>query len=496
MRFAAVCLAVVAGMGAVTVSPRAPNGRLAPVTTVAAAPAQVMEGFGASGAWWPNDLGAFPRSVQEEVARLLFSPAGIALSVYRYNIGGGGSGVTDPTRAPQTFLVRPGVYDWSRDPGGRAFLELARRHRVPILVGFVNSAPPAFTTNGESCGGALRPGAEDAYARYLTDVAAHFHADGITLSYLSPMNEPDNAFGGCGQEGMSVPVAQRARVVQALGAALAQRAAYARVIADESSTAFFQFLPEVPQWLAVDDTARWVAALAHHTYEFPTDDMLRAVAPLGPRFHKPTWMTEICCYNGRGPIIGFGAQYDPTMTSALWMADSIWQDFAITGDTAFHWWTAVSKQLGCDPVQDPACEARKNPSGWNDGLLYYDPHFHADGNHRVYTTKRFFVLGNFSRYVRPGAVRHEVSDPPLGVRLLAFSQGRSWTVVAINDAPAGHAPATLRLALPSRVGPTGAFETSATRDLARRAPARPDRDDTFTATLPAQSVTTLTFREH
>ena len=52
--------------------------------------------IGASGAWWPIDLAAFPARVQQQVARLLFSPDGIALSGYRYNIGGGGVGVTAP----------------------------------------------------------------------------------------------------------------------------------------------------------------------------------------------------------------------------------------------------------------------------------------------------------------------------------------------------------------------------------------------------------------
>src|SRR4051794_25519894 len=51
---------------------------------------QTIAGFGASGAWWPNDLARFPRRVQRDVARMLFSTHGIALSGYRYNIGGGG----------------------------------------------------------------------------------------------------------------------------------------------------------------------------------------------------------------------------------------------------------------------------------------------------------------------------------------------------------------------------------------------------------------------
>ncbi len=466
--------------------------------TVDSTAAQTMDGFGASGAWWPNDLKSFPRAVQGKVADLLFSPAGIALSSYRYNIGGGGVGVTDPIRAPQTFLKRPGVYDWSADAGGMLFLRLARDRGVPMLVGFVNSAPTPWTTNHKSCGGQLIPGTERAFASYLARVVKHLRsADGITLSYISPMNEPDNSFGSCGQEGMAVPVGQRATVVRDLGEALAQRAPYARVIADESSLAAFQFLPEVPQWLSTPGTSTWVAALAHHTYEFPTDAQAAPVAALASRFGKPLWMTEICCYDGKGPLVGFGQQYDPTMTSGLWLADTIYQDIAVIGDSQFDWWTALSSQLGCDPVASPACVAALNGSGWNDGLLYYDPNYRTDGNYSIYPTKRYSVLGNFSRYVRPGAVRHQVTGVPPGVDVLAFEDREGWTVVVVNNNGPAVAPVRLRIPFPEGTGArlTGAIRTSATEDLAplKRHPAKGGRG--AAVQVPSQSVTTYTFKD-
>jgi len=475
-----------------------PSDHQGAVVTAKVSPtsAQTMDGFGASGAWWPNDLQNFPGTVQEKVAELLFSRTGIALSSYRYNVGGGGVGVTDPTRAPQTFLTSPGVYNWSADAGGMRFLRLARDHGVPILVGFVNSAPQQWTTNGKNCGGQLIPGDEGAYAAYLAEVVHHLHvADGITLSYISPMNEPDNSFGSCGQEGMAVPVGQRATVVQDLGKALAKRAPYARVIADESSLAVFQFLPEVPQWLSMSGTSEWVAALAHHTYEFPTDAQAAQVSTLGPLFDKPLWMTEICCYDGKGPLVGFGQQYDPTMTSGLWLADTIYQDIAVIGDSQFDWWTALSDQLGCDPVADRTCATDLNSSGWNDGLLYYDPNYRSDGNHSIYPTKRYSVLGNFSRYVRPGAVRHEVTGVPPGLDVLAFKDQRDWSVVVVNNNGQAVAPVRFHIALPTGNGVrcTGAFQTSSTEDLAPVERPRSVSGVGRAVQVPSQSVTTYTF---
>src|SRR6266480_6568075 len=70
-----------------------------PVAHVDPGAAQRIDGFGASGAWWPNDLVRFPPRVQRHVEDMLFSRRGIALSGYRYNIGGGGVGVHTPARA-------------------------------------------------------------------------------------------------------------------------------------------------------------------------------------------------------------------------------------------------------------------------------------------------------------------------------------------------------------------------------------------------------------
>ena len=59
---------------------------------------QTMNGIGASGAWWPIDLYNYPESVMEQAADMLFNAtSGIGLTSYRYNVGGGGVGVDDPS---------------------------------------------------------------------------------------------------------------------------------------------------------------------------------------------------------------------------------------------------------------------------------------------------------------------------------------------------------------------------------------------------------------
>ena len=460
-------------------------------------------GFGASGDWWVNPAGYFPPAAQRHIAQLLFTGQGIALSQYRYNIGGGGVGADQPTggeselgfydRSPQTFYVAPGIYDWSHDPGGTLFLRYAAADSVPAIVANVNSAPPGFTTNGQSCGGNLKPGMEQAFADYLTTVVKHIHDDWhITVSYVSPMNEPDYTRGDCTQEGMAVPPAQRATVVQDLGKDLAARAPYAKVIADESSDVGSQFNTEVPQWISVPGTARYVAALAHHTYDFPSDATLQAARAIGEQYGQPLWATEICCdvyHQGAAP--GYGQQFDPTITGGLALAQIIDQDLTQANDAAFDWWVALSAAEACDPRQ-AGCMTTVNATGWNDGLLYFDPNFATDHDYAVYPTKRFYALGNFSRFVRPGAKRHDVTGVPAGLEALAFQTGHQWEIVVTNTSAAGSAPATFSLTLPGSgaLRSAGSYQTSATASLARAGGAVTD-GRSASLTTPAQSITTF-----
>jgi len=341
------------------------------------------------------------------------------------------------------------------------------------------------STNGRACGGSLKPGREAAFAAYVTDIVTHLHDQGITLSYVSPMNEPDSTFYWCSQEGASVPPAQRGRVVSALADSLARRAPYTQVIADESSHVGDQLLPEASRWLTAANASQ-IGAIATHLYDYPSSDTLSNAASLAARLGLPIWTTEVCCYKRKT----FGPGYDPTMTSGLWLADTVWQALAPGRQSVFMWWTALSSSIGCDPVASSTCPSTPNGNGWDDGLLYYDPNFRKDGNQAVSFTKRFWVFANFSRFIRPGAIRHELTGVPNGVRALAFSNPHGWTIVAIND---GSVVSPFDIQIPSSSRSTlQTYRTSATEDLAQVVTgAWSRRLRTIVATLAPRSVTTF-----
>ncbi|KAK7461090.1 hypothetical protein VKT23_009019 [Stygiomarasmius scandens] len=437
--------------------------------TISGSPAQTFLGIGGSGAWWPNDLFQFPESVRQNLSTLLFSQSGLGLSSYRYNVGSGGVGVSNPTRAPETFYVSPGQYDFTKDAAGVYFLTQASNFGVPDLTMFANSAPAPLTVDGMSCGSQFQDGTGNEYGTFLADVTQHFRSQGILINLISPMNEPDNGFGPtpCGQEGMLVEPSQRAEVVTGLWNALDAQGLTDTVgiLADESSqlslatSEYSSWLPQV-----VDK----VTALVHHTYDFPSDSSYSSfVSNVQSRFPgKQTWMSEICCTMGEadGSGKGYSQGYDPTITNALLFSGLVFQSLVLAEEPHYDFWTLVSKEIGCDPSQDAGCAAEPNSNGWNDGVIYYDPNFATNGNHELYVKKQFWTYKHFGNFVKPGTQRLPITGSDSTTNsMLAALNSTTIVIIAMNT---GSSDNTLSLTFPEDVCARGGFRTSATEDFA------------------------------
>jgi len=111
---------------------------------------QIIENFAASDAWSMQKIGGWSESNRNRVADLLFSQTnGIGLSCWRFNIGGGfNSKITSPWRTTETFEIRPGQYDWTRQRNEQWILQAAKLRGVPQFLAFVNSPPARLTRNG------------------------------------------------------------------------------------------------------------------------------------------------------------------------------------------------------------------------------------------------------------------------------------------------------------------------------------------------------------
>lgn len=347
---------------------------------------QRIEGFGASGAWWAQNLGTWSGPRRAEVARLLFSRGkGIGLSQYRYNLGGGiDDTITDPWRTAETFETGPGTYAWERDAAARWFLQAAKEHGVEDFVAFVNSPPRRLTANGHTYGdpGTSNLPAEhhEEFVQYLLDVVSHFRDDeGIDFRFISPLNEPQWTWDAPGQEGCHYEPEQVRELTAATIEAFTASGLDTVVSAPESGEykAVHSGQDYAGVLLADERIRTGLGEFATHSYWSTDDQRALAAERMAQHPEVTLTMTEWCeMVGGR----------DAGMDSALVLARTVHSDLTIANAAAWQYWIAVSRY------------------DYHDGLLYTD--YVAPGDEEsLQETQRLWALGNFSRFVRPGAHR-------------------------------------------------------------------------------------------
>lgn len=428
---------------------------------------QTIEGFGASAAWWAQDVGGWENDKRQRIVDLLFNPEkGIGLTIYRYNIGGGdGENIQDPWRRAETFEVATGQYDWSRDANAVWLMKAARTAGAQQFVAFVNSPPERMTVSGLTTGekdgkSNLRPEMYAEFARYMVDVVRHLREDeDIPIGYISPFNEPQwNWSYKNGQEGCHYSPDEVVAVTKALLQAIRESSLDVKVSVFESgewkkSEVYFDKL------LGDPEIAPFLNHLSVHSYWSDASDKAHLVRYLDKYYpnHPPLWMTE---------WTEMKDNRDMTMDSALVLANIVHDDLTIGGVTSWQYWIAVSKYF------------------FRDGFIYVNL-----TDHEVIVTKRLWAMGNFSRYVRPGYTRVEASNSLETLRVTAYrSPDQSkFVLVVINNSD--KATATSLNGIPAYFARAIAYETSADKDLQQISSGSVPQSFTF-APL---SVTTIVF---
>ncbi|KAL8905671.1 MAG: hypothetical protein Q9207_002485 [Kuettlingeria erythrocarpa] len=485
------------------------------------APQQTIQSFGASGAWWPNYLKHFPVEQQKNLSSLLFSEDWLHLSGYRYNMGASGhndsQAVTTPGRGVESFMLTDASYDWRRDGPGVYYLKAAHEAGVTSITAFVNAMPAALTAEKRPCGATLSAEAIPAFVTYTTTVLSRLvEQDKIRIDYISPMNEPDNNFIACNQEGMAVQTSERAAVFQQLRAGLQASTTPGlkaiKIMGDETSQIASEALGEYSTWLPSALASQSIDAISVHMYDFPDDTTLLnyrqfVVNQSLPNSPPPIKQTEVSTFTtardlwapwGKTGGKTFGPEYDPSIHSALDMARFIWQWLTLVNAESWDWWTAVSNMMPCSPSKVPECATTfTNTSGsaFNDGLLYIDPAYAETKDYTFYFTKRFWVFKHFTTFLRPGAVRYDIPNEllPYGtVAVAARNMDGVYSTIFVNRNATEQA---IRMQLPGVSGKlTKAVQTTDAVDFEDVAPLPVvAADGTFRVTLPAKGVLSVQF---
>ncbi len=422
---------------------------------------QVIENFGASDCWSMQKLGTWSLPNRRRVADLLFSQtAGIGLSCWRFNIGGGITDrISNPWRTAETFEVAEGKYDWTRQAPERWFLGAAKAAGVPQFLAFVNSPPGRMTRTGITYGRTgpdttnLKPGYEGQYARYLVDILEHFRknpdrAERIAFDYISPVNEPNVEWNGRSQEGNRASNDDIKAMLRALDAELKRRKCPTEIVGIEISG-----LP--PLYSVVERMSKtYGARYGDYAREFLGDKAISGLLKNRLSYHDygsdllkgqlvenrravrkkldqypgwKLWMSEYCVMTGSEGKGGGGR--DLTMNTALDVARIIHLDLTLVGVTAWQWWTAVS------------------PVNYKDGLIHTDWKKPGDAE-SIIPARLLWALGNYSRFVRPGMRRIDLEGTGHDVRGLmgsAYKDEKLRRVVAVY-VNMGADPQTVQLA--------------------------------------------------
>jgi glucuronoarabinoxylan endo-1,4-beta-xylanase len=305
--------------------------------------------------------------------------------------------------------------------------------------------PTADKSNNNAVEGTLTN--PSAYATYLVNYVAAMKASGVNLYAISSQNEPDATvtYESCDYTGATLATF----IGSSLGPAF-------------SGSSVKIMGPETQNWCdfptyssAIQNNASaWsaISIIATHEYGCTPAKAFPAAQAAGKEF----WETEI---------------YDPnpttdlTMTSGLVVANLIYDALANANMNAWHYWWFY-------------------PAGAGNGALW---DFTTNA-----PTKRLWVMGNFSRFARPGYNRIDVSGPvPAGVSVIAFGNTADNTVaiVAINE-NTGSTALPLFVSGTEWPGQVVPWLTSSSANLASQT-ALAVTGARFSATLAGQSVTTF-----
>jgi O-glycosyl hydrolase len=428
---------------------------------------QTIRHFGASAAWWAQAVGTWPDAQVEKALDLLFDRRkGIGLDLIRYNIGGGKAEarLVDDWRSAESPIGLDGSLDWSRDAAAVHVVDRAVKRGASVIL-FCNSPPASMTVTGSPTGNTgacnLRPDKRADYAKFLADCVQSLRKGRRwPLVAVSPVNEPQWDWPpSTGQEGSHWSPEDAKDVIEALVDEFARRRISVPISAIDSAE--WSVASNAPYLEAIWGDPRIRSALGHyavHSYWSDLGERAELSAYIAEKYPGlELWQTEWTEMRGGR---------DAGMDSALILANTVHRDLVEGQVSSWQYWIAVSKY------------------DFHDGLLYADP-----AAQTFLPTKRLWALGNWSRFLRPGARRIEAAGPAdAGLAVSAFrNPDRSVVAVIINR---GEETQSMIEPRPGRnYRHMEAWETSEARDLERVYQGRP-----CGLRLPSKSVTTFVFR--
>lgn len=385
-----------------------------------AAPQQEITGFGAamtdaSAQLFQNTL---TRPERDALFAELFGKDGLGLSFVRVPIGASDFSSEhyslDDLPAGQTD---PDLKRFSMAKADAAQIPALKAARAvnPELTLMASpwSAPGWMKTTDSLIKGSLKSEHYGAFARYFVRYLDAMDVRGLQVRYITMQNEPD--FEPTDYPGMRASAAERAVVIgKHLGPALAARPQKVGILEWDHNWD----KPEQPLAVLADPVARaHTEGVAWHCYGGSSDVMAQVKAAYP---EKELFFTECS-----------GGDWAPDWGGTLeWMTDNlVIATVRAGGKGAILWNLALDQNKGPHLGGCGTCRA----------VVTIDTRSHA-----VTRNVEYYVLGQVSRFVRPGARVLASSGGPSGLKFAAFRNPDGQMVLLAHNSTRGQLPVTVK----------------------------------------------------
>ncbi|MDE5548926.1 MAG: hypothetical protein K2J13_01600, partial [Clostridia bacterium] len=433
-------------------------------------PYQTMNGFGASSAWIYQDMGQKATvETKDQAIEMLYGDTGLGLNTFRYNVGAGGSEVDtyeDPLRGGESFFVAenfngdysvfadPANYDFEKDAAVRDMFERAlATGNIKQIVFFANSPHYLMTLNQKTHGekiydNNLKEECYEAFSDYMlvivNELCKRYVGEDVKV-FISPVNEPQWKWGGEGatQEGCHYDPAVLAKFYDVFYKKLKEfnKANSTDYIMDifesgnyqlikSTRTKFNEYMTEFEKY----DYFKDITHISVHSYGADTSKFYRNIfADYMSKYYPQinVAMSEYCT------LIW---EVDKSIDMGLRCGKVIMRDLAILNVTDWNHWLSIAKG-----------NVDKGVGDYEDALVYWltekdEKHNDAEHEHKediLDVSKRYFVMGQFSKYISKDSVRIKsgYSDTLQmnGVECVAFENpDGSIALVVLNDSNKSH----------------------------------------------------------
>jgi len=421
----------------------APAAGSSAVTINPASRFQTMQGFGTTERLFddPHVTETFDQTTQRaEVIPPAADQASILDALYRQ------IGLTrvrfhpDPIEAvndnadPNVADLSKFDFSWQKSDGHIAYIKRVLPLGVTTYFASPIAIEPWMTTSNPA-----------EYAEWVIVMLRHWRDQGVEMPYYSIMNEPGFVRSG------GWPGTWMRDVIRILGPRLTAEGLKTKLIVPDDVNPT-EALGRLQVILADPAARQYVGAVAYHLYARGGEAQVKQLAE---QYGIPIWMTEFS-----------------------------------TGDDWLQWATIMQQEIA--DYGASAVDYMWGYNGdWDKSQLI--PIRVSNGAYAGFDFNRqYYVMGQYSKFVRPGAIRVGAASAEPDVKVVAFLSGSNEIVVATNT---GSQQLNVSFDLGSgscvsQVDPTRTSETEGLQAL----PSISLNQSRFSATLPAKSVTTFVGR--